>query len=96
MRATALRLAHQGAFRSSSRACAPSVQPKFQPHFSRFTAENITKWVPTFAVWGGGAAVAATLFLSSVPRYQVDILHKLPFIASYFTGKSTSPRISFG
>ncbi|CAD6886579.1 unnamed protein product [Tilletia controversa] len=88
MRATALRLAQQGAFRSSARASAPSVQPKFQPHVLRFTTESITKWVPTFAVWGGGAAVAATLFLSSVPRYQVDILHKLPFISSYFIDKT--------
>ncbi|KAK0535736.1 hypothetical protein OC834_001424 [Tilletia horrida] len=88
MRATALRLAQQGAFRSSARVGAPSVQPKFQPHFSRFTAENITKWVPTFALWGGGAALGVTLFLSSVPRYKQDVLLKLPIISNYFVDKT--------
>ncbi|KAL9933147.1 hypothetical protein V8E36_007865 [Tilletia maclaganii] len=88
MRATALRLAQQGAFRSSARVGAPSVQPKFQPHVFRFTAETVTKWIPTFAVWGGGAGLAATLLLSSVPRYKQDVLLKLPFISGYFTDKT--------
>ncbi|KAK0542543.1 hypothetical protein OC846_006704 [Tilletia horrida] len=53
-----------------------------------FTAENVTKWVPTLALWGGGAGVAATLFLSSVPRYKTDVLLKLPIISAYFTDKT--------
>jgi ubiquinol-cytochrome c reductase subunit 10 len=38
------------------------------------------------ALWGGAAAGAVTLFLSPVPIFQVDVLKKIPFVATYFEG----------
>jgi len=46
LRPTAIRAlqAQRGAFRAS--APIKAVKPTFQPHFYRFTPENVTKYVP--------------------------------------------------
>ncbi|KAK4689138.1 hypothetical protein P7C73_g951, partial [Tremellales sp. Uapishka_1] len=35
---------------------------------------------PTLAVWGIGAGVAVSLFMSSVPIFQTDVLKKIPAV----------------
>lgn len=46
-----------------------------------------SRWVPTLALWGAGAGGAVTLFLSSVPLFQNDVLKSIPVVSSYFQGK---------
>lgn len=32
--------------------------------------------------WGAGAGVAVSLFMSPVPIFQRDVLHRFPFVSS--------------
>ncbi|CAO1632533.1 unnamed protein product [Parajaminaea phylloscopi] len=76
------------AFRPTTRALASSrPQPQFQPHVGRFAQENVQKWLMTFGIWGAGLGGAATLFLSSVPIFQHDVLDKIPFVRQYYVDK---------
>lgn len=76
------------AFRPTAQALASSrPQPVFQPHVGRFAQENVLKWTKTLAFWGAGLGGAVTLFLSSVPIFQHDVLDKIPFVRQYYVGE---------
>lgn len=55
---------------------SPSV--KSAPSILRITPSVVTRWVPNLAIWGIGAVFGLTVFASSIPRYQRDVLAYLP------------------
>ncbi|RSH82540.1 uncharacterized protein EHS24_007520 [Apiotrichum porosum] len=58
------------------------------PHFGRFSAEFFRPFGPSLMFWGAGAGVAVSLFMSPVPIFQRDVLHRFPFLKDYFTDKT--------
>ena len=60
------------------------------------TPEKLRKFQPTLIYWGAGAAGAVGLFLSSVPIFKHDILHKVPIINLYFKGESGREGVVWG
>ncbi|WVQ84594.1 hypothetical protein IAT38_006748 [Cryptococcus sp. DSM 104549] len=52
--------------------------------FKGLTAERLSHWAVPAATWGVGAGVAVTLFASSIPLFQADVLHKIPVVRTYF------------
>ncbi|WAQ88540.1 hypothetical protein PtA15_9A667 [Puccinia triticina] len=66
---------------------APNIKP--QPHLMGVTSSVLTRWAPILGIWGAGGAAFVTLAASSIPRFQEDVLKKIPGIASYY--ESTIP-----
>ncbi|KAG7529502.1 hypothetical protein FFLO_05609 [Filobasidium floriforme] len=61
-----------------------SLRFKNPVRLGHITPEKIRKFQPTLMFWGAGAAGAVGLFLSSIPIFKHDILHKVPIINLYF------------
>ncbi|CAH7680114.1 cytochrome b-c1 complex subunit 10, partial [Phakopsora pachyrhizi] len=61
---------------------SPSIKP--QPHLMRITPTVVRRWIPNLGLWGVGAGAFVTLAASSIPRFQDDVLKKIPGIASYY------------
>lgn len=62
---------------------APATLP---PHFPTRFLPFANSWIPTLALWGGAGGGAVMLFMSSVPVFQQDILHKIPIVKGFFVG----------
>ncbi|KAH9448320.1 hypothetical protein MJO28_011865 [Puccinia striiformis f. sp. tritici] len=69
----------------------PRFAPKIthQPHLMGVTSSVVTRWVPILGIWGAGGAAFVTLAASAIPRFQEDVLKKIPGVASYY--ESTTP-----
>ncbi|KAM0754641.1 hypothetical protein T439DRAFT_321673 [Meredithblackwellia eburnea MCA 4105] len=65
-----------------------SAPVKSQLFLGPLTIPKVLKWSPILALWGGAAVGAGALFLSPIPRFQRDVLQKIPGIAGYFTDKT--------
>ncbi|KNZ64265.1 hypothetical protein VP01_104g13 [Puccinia sorghi] len=72
---------------SSRPRFAPNIKP--QPHLMGVTPSVFSRWAPILGIWGAGGAAFVTLAASSIPRFQEDVLKKIPGIASYY--ESTVP-----
>ncbi|CAK9785606.1 hypothetical protein CC85DRAFT_301298 [Cutaneotrichosporon oleaginosum] len=57
---------------------------KSQPHFGRITPEFLRPFASSAIFWGAGAGIAVSLFMSSVPLFQKDVLDKIPVVRNYF------------
>ncbi|KAF8308755.1 hypothetical protein DL93DRAFT_2170872 [Clavulina sp. PMI_390] len=44
----------------------------------------LRRWVPALGVWGVAAGAGVTLFMSDVPVFRQDVLHKIPLLRTYF------------
>lgn len=42
------------------------------------------RWAPSLALWGLALAGAGTLYLSPIPRFQADVLDKIPGVRPSF------------
>ncbi|WWD19733.1 hypothetical protein CI109_104197 [Kwoniella shandongensis] len=67
----------------------PSFVRRSQLQFLGLTAERLSGWTPTLAVWGVTAGAAVSLFLSDVPLFRKDVLIKVPVLGNYY--KDTTP-----
>ncbi|KAG0139727.1 hypothetical protein CROQUDRAFT_674980 [Cronartium quercuum f. sp. fusiforme G11] len=61
---------------------APTIKP--QPHLLGITSSTVARWIPTLGVWSAGAGCAVALFASAIPRFQTDVLKKIPGVAGYY------------
>ncbi|KAA1113530.1 hypothetical protein PGT21_033136 [Puccinia graminis f. sp. tritici] len=66
---------------------APNIKP--QPHLMGVTSSVLSRWAPILGIWGAGGAAFVTLAASAIPRFQEDVLKKIPGVASYY--ESTVP-----
>ncbi|MBW0475603.1 hypothetical protein O181_015318 [Austropuccinia psidii MF-1] len=65
----------------------PKIKP--QPNVMGITPATVSRWVPILGIWGLGTGAFVTLAASSIPRFQEDVLKKIPLVSSYY--KSTIP-----
>ncbi|BEI89628.1 uncharacterized protein CcaverHIS019_0209900 [Cutaneotrichosporon cavernicola] len=57
---------------------------KPQIHFAGLTPELLRPFASSAIFWGAGAGIAVSLFMSSVPLFQKDVLDKIPVVREYF------------
>ncbi|KAF8590447.1 hypothetical protein K439DRAFT_1627730 [Ramaria rubella] len=51
------------------------------------TPRTLKRWTPSLALWGIGAGIYATYFLSVTPLVKREFLTKIPVVRSYYEDK---------
>ncbi|KEI41711.1 uncharacterized protein L969DRAFT_85520 [Mixia osmundae IAM 14324] len=79
-----------------AKAPAPKPQPRFAMpvkaqafNIMSITPSVMMRWAPTLAVWGVAAAGGILVYASSIPKFQQDVLLKVPLVKEYY--KDTKP-----
>ncbi|KAF8509548.1 cytochrome b-c1 complex subunit 10, partial [Gautieria morchelliformis] len=53
----------------------------------RVTPQSLKRWGPSLALWGIGAGLYATYFLSVTPLVKRELLTKIPIVGNYYADK---------